>query len=68
MSHFGFLDDIGMKPIDLDNVGYHQVIDKTEFVNGREAAPLSIVQPSDLISYGMIPEVIGSVPVLATLH
>jgi ATP-dependent Clp protease ATP-binding subunit ClpX len=34
----------------------------------RGAAALAQIQPSDLIKYGLIPEFVGRLPVVATLH
>ncbi len=42
--------------------------DKVDAKTGRGTAALSQVQPVDLIKYGLIPEFVGRLPVVATLH
>src|SRR5271169_6123214 len=42
--------------------------DTTKAPSAKGAAVMSQVQPTDLIRYGLIPEFVGRLPVLATLH
>jgi ATP-dependent Clp protease ATP-binding subunit ClpX len=47
-------------------LGFHAKIDNTRF--SRSANILEQVQPEDLIKYGLIPEFVGRLPVIGTLH
>ncbi len=47
------------------SLGFHAEIRST---SERYAASLNDVQPEDLIRYGLIPEFVGRLPVLAALH
>jgi ATP-dependent Clp protease ATP-binding subunit ClpX len=52
---------VGKSAIGFANEGDH------ESTAGEEGALLRLVTPEDLIEYGMIPEFVGRVPVIATL-
>jgi ATP-dependent Clp protease ATP-binding subunit ClpX len=40
----------------------------TEATSSKRAASLSMIEPQDLIRYGLIPEFVGRLPVIGTLH
>jgi ATP-dependent Clp protease ATP-binding subunit ClpX len=40
----------------------------TEATQSKRAASLSMIEPQDLIRYGLIPEFVGRLPVIGTLH
>ncbi len=47
-------------------MGFHGEVRATQDVN--RSAMLEHIEPEDLIKFGMIPEFVGRVPVIATLH
>lgn len=60
---FDSLEEIVKKRLGRSGMGFNQDILKTE-----ETYFLAQVEPEDLVSYGMIPEFIGRIPIVAPLH
>ncbi len=61
----------GIKPIiasriNVNTMGFDSDIDNN--LNPEDDNLISKVQPEDLLSYGLIPELIGRLPILAPLH
>ncbi|KAI9007541.1 P-loop containing nucleoside triphosphate hydrolase protein [Phycomyces nitens] len=50
------------------SIGFDALLKATEQDNKASSHPLSRVEPSDLVSYGLIPEFIGRLPVLASVN
>jgi ATP-dependent Clp protease ATP-binding subunit ClpX len=63
---FEGLDKIVERRIRVSSVGFGADIARTRFQNADEL--LQLVQPDDLIKFGLIPEFVGRLPVIATLH
>ncbi len=63
---FNALEDIIRKRAGFNTVGFGADIKSKKEKNIGET--LSEVQPEDLLKYGLIPEFIGRLPVIATLH
>jgi ATP-dependent Clp protease ATP-binding subunit ClpX len=63
---FNVLDDIIEKRIGVNTVGFGADIKSKKEKKIGEI--LTEVQPEDLLKYGLIPEFVGRLPVLATLH
>lgn len=62
---FEGLDKIISRRIGKKQLGFHANVGQTELPIGQI---LEQVESKDLLSYGLIPEFIGRVPVIATLH
>jgi ATP-dependent Clp protease ATP-binding subunit ClpX len=61
---FDGIDKIIAARINKNRMGFERVIkDKTE-----DEELLKFIQPEDLLKYGLIPELIGRIPVVAPLH
>ncbi len=63
---FNFLDNIIQSRVGVKGLGFGAEIRSKEDKNIGEV--LSQVQPEDLIRFGMIPEFVGRLPVIATLN
>jgi len=61
---FTALDDIIKRRIGRNAIGFGANVNK----NTRSEEILSHLEPEDLLKYGLIPEFIGRLPVVATLH
>src|SRR5438477_749909 len=61
------LEDIIRKRLGKRQIGFSSELDKAETSEER-AHTLAEVQPEDLIEFGMIPEFVGRLPVVATLE
>lgn len=61
---FEGIDKIIAKRINKNKMGFGSDLKKTE----TEDELLSLVQPEDLLRFGLIPELIGRLPVIAPLH
>jgi ATP-dependent Clp protease ATP-binding subunit ClpX len=61
------LEDIIRKRLGKRQIGFTSELDKAETSEER-AHTLAEVQPEDLIEFGMIPEFVGRLPVVATLE
>lgn len=61
---FEGIDKIIAKRINRNKMGFGSDLKKTE----SEDELLSLVQPEDLLRFGLIPELIGRLPVIAPLH
>jgi ATP-dependent Clp protease ATP-binding subunit ClpX len=67
---FTGLDKIIERRIHVKTIGYSTTEKDAEALalKGESKTILAHVQPEDLVSYGMIPEFVGRIPVLASLH
>ena len=63
---FNGLDNIIEQRLRVKTLGFGADIKKKEEKNIGET--LSEVQPEDLIKFGLIPELVGRIPVIATMH
>jgi ATP-dependent Clp protease ATP-binding subunit ClpX len=61
------LEDIIRKRLGKRQIGFTSELEKAETA-GERAHTLAEVQPEDLIEFGMIPEFVGRLPVVATLE
>jgi ATP-dependent Clp protease ATP-binding subunit ClpX len=61
---FAGIDKIIAARINKNKMGFGRDIKNTE----REDDLLQYIQPEDLLKYGLIPELIGRIPVVAPLH
>jgi len=61
------LEDIIRKRLGKRQIGFSSELEKAETA-GERAHTLAEVQPEDLIEFGMIPEFVGRLPVVATLE
>lgn len=60
------LDKVIERRIGKKALGFHAKVETTRF--SRTSNILEHMQPEDLIKYGLIPEFVGRLPVLGTLH
>ena len=61
---FTALDDIIRRRIGRNAIGFGADVNKKT----RNVEVLSLLEPEDLLKYGLIPEFVGRLPVVATLH
>ncbi|SCU81339.1 LAFA_0C04170g1_1 [Lachancea sp. 'fantastica'] len=47
---------------------FSSTIEKVELPNGKKTSALNLATPTDLVSYGLIPELIGRVPIITALE
>ncbi|MCA9507377.1 MAG: ATP-dependent Clp protease ATP-binding subunit ClpX [Myxococcales bacterium] len=59
------LEDILKRKMGTKSLGFNS--DQTKSQSNKVALKLSDVEPSDIISYGFIPEFVGRLPIIATL-
>ncbi|MBN1864524.1 MAG: ATP-dependent Clp protease ATP-binding subunit ClpX [Victivallales bacterium] len=65
---FSGLDKIAQRRIGRQILGFRRLQDKaTQDIDLRDKNPLSMLEPEDLIKYGLIPEFVGRLPVLTCL-
>jgi ATP-dependent Clp protease ATP-binding subunit ClpX len=62
------LDNIVRKRLGRSSLGFRSRITDSRWKKESETALLELVLPEDLIKYGLIPEFVGRLPVLCTLH
>jgi ATP-dependent Clp protease ATP-binding subunit ClpX len=62
------LDKIIRKRLGRSNMGFRAQLSDSRWKKEEESAVLSQVLPEDLIRYGLIPEFVGRLPVVCTLH
>ncbi|CCH61794.1 hypothetical protein TBLA_0F02550 [Henningerozyma blattae CBS 6284] len=53
---------------DNDNIQIDNKIKEVELSNGKKVSALSLTSPIDLITFGLIPELIGRVPIVTALE
>ncbi|GAB4244995.1 MAG: ATP-dependent Clp protease ATP-binding subunit ClpX [Acidobacteriota bacterium] len=62
------LDKIIKRRLGRNDIGFGTTLDQNRGKHMDESEALAHVLPEDLIRYGMIPEFVGRVPVVCTLH
>ncbi|CEP63005.1 Mcx1p LALA0_S07e00254g [Lachancea lanzarotensis] len=62
------VDDSETKKDDPRQLRFSSTIEKVELPNGKKTSALNLVTPTDLVSYGLIPELIGRVPIITALE
>ncbi len=62
------LDNIVRKRLGRSSMGFRSQLADSRWRKESESAVLSLLLPEDLIKYGLIPEFVGRLPVLCTLH
>ena len=62
------LDDTIKKRVGRSSVGFHADLSSPQFGAQEESELLGRVLPEDLIKYGLIPEFVGRLPIVCTLH
>lgn len=63
---FDGIDPIISRRINKSSIGFDTQIDASKEIGKDEF--LTLIQPEDLLKYGLIPELIGRLPVIAPLH
>ncbi len=63
---FEGLDDIILRRIGEKNIGFEKTLSQTHNLSKSEL--YAMVEPEDLLQYGLIPELIGRLPVIGTLN
>ncbi|APF17168.1 ATP-dependent Clp protease ATP-binding subunit ClpX [Caldithrix abyssi] len=63
---FEGLDDIILRRIGEKNIGFEKTLSNTHSLSKSEL--YAMVEPEDLLKYGLIPELIGRLPVIGTLN
>ncbi|SCU78057.1 LADA_0A03576g1_1 [Lachancea dasiensis] len=53
---------------DIKRLRFSNTIEKVQLPNGQKTSALNLATPSDLVSYGLIPELIGRVPIITALE
>lgn len=56
------------KETDSKKLRFSNTIEQIDVGNGKMVSALNFVTPSDLVSYGLIPELIGRVPIVTALE
>ncbi|PYQ44660.1 MAG: ATP-dependent Clp protease ATP-binding subunit ClpX [Acidobacteria bacterium] len=62
------LDKIIERRIGKKSLGFRTDVPSAKQTTAAKAASVGSVQPTDLIKYGLIPEFVGRLPVIGTLH
>ena len=62
------LDNIVRKRVGRSSMGFRSQLADSRWRKESDSAVLSMLLPEDLIKYGLIPEFVGRLPVLCTLH
>jgi len=62
------LDKIIERRIGKKSLGFRTDVPPAKQTTAAKAASVASVQPTDLIKYGLIPEFVGRLPVIGTLH
>lgn len=52
----------------MQNMRFSNTIEEVELENGKKTCALNLVTPTDLVSFGLIPELIGRVPIITALE
>jgi len=63
---FEGLEDIILRRIGEKNIGFEKTLSETHNLSKSEL--YAMVEPEDLLQYGLIPELIGRLPVIGTLN
>lgn len=63
---FEGLEDIILRRIGEKNIGFEKTLSETHSLSKSEL--YAMVEPEDLLQYGLIPELIGRLPVIGTLN
>ncbi|CCC71448.1 hypothetical protein NCAS_0H01380 [Naumovozyma castellii] len=53
---------------DQQNIRFSNTIEEVELDNGKKVPALNLTTPTDLVSFGLIPELIGRVPIVTALQ
>lgn len=53
---------------DTQNLRFSNTIEEVDLGNGKKESALNLVTPTDLVSFGLIPELIGRVPIVTALQ
>lgn len=53
---------------DIQKLRFSNTIEEVELDNGKRVSALNLVTPTDLVSFGLIPELIGRVPIVTALE
>ncbi|SCU97075.1 LAMI_0F08790g1_1 [Lachancea mirantina] len=53
---------------DITKLRFSSSVERIDLGNGKETSALNLVTPTDLVSFGIIPELIGRVPVITALE
>lgn len=53
---------------DTEKLRFSNTIEEVDLGNGRKESALNLVTPTDLVSFGIIPELIGRVPIVTALQ
>ncbi|SCU99578.1 LANO_0F02454g1_1 [Lachancea nothofagi CBS 11611] len=53
---------------DIKRLRFSNTIEKIELPNGKKVSALNLATPTDLVSYGLIPELVGRVPIITALE
>ena len=61
-------EDINKEDKEKKNLRFSNKIQKIELPNGKKVSALNLATPSDLVSFGLTPELAGRVPVITALE
>ncbi|CAL9728331.1 ATP-dependent clpX-like chaperone, mitochondrial [Monosporozyma unispora] len=53
---------------DIKNLRFSNTIEEIELPNGKRVSALNLATPTDLVSFGLIPELVGRVPIITALE
>lgn len=53
---------------DIKNLRFSNTIQEIELPNGKKVSALNLATPTDLVSFGLIPELVGRVPIITALE
>lgn len=56
------------KEEDTKKLRFSNTIEEVDLGNGKKVSALNLVTPTDLVSFGLIPELIGRVPIITALE
>lgn len=53
---------------DSKSIKFNNTVEDVELENGKKVSALNLTTPADLVSYGLIPELVGRVPIVTALQ
>lgn len=56
------------KDKDIKNLRFSNSIEEIDLPNGKKVSALNLATPTDLVSFGLIPELVGRVPIITALE
>lgn len=61
-------DEMKKEDEEINNFRFSNTIEEIELPNGKKVSALNLATPTDLVSFGLIPELVGRVPIITALE